>query len=116
MIDKLTLPKTESFYYYFITICLCPPANYYKNKGFDLHIIRKINFEKSKINELIYNDNEVFYNPPYDRNTCLIIEINRLEIFESESTQADQNIEGYAFTVVPLFEINEKIRAVNVQK
>lgn len=44
VIDKLTIPKTELSYYYFITVCLSPPAKYYKNKGFDLVLMKKINF------------------------------------------------------------------------
>lgn len=49
VVDKLVIPKTELAYYYFITICLSPPANYYKSKGFDLNLIRNIDFEKSKL-------------------------------------------------------------------
>jgi len=30
MIDSMTVPASKDQYYYFCTICLSPPANYYK--------------------------------------------------------------------------------------
>lgn len=49
IIDKLYVPKTDLTYYYFITICASPPANYYKKKSFDLNFSRKVNFDTSTI-------------------------------------------------------------------
>ena len=43
VIDKLILPKTSQKYYYYITICLVPPGNFYKAKSYDLNLCRKIN-------------------------------------------------------------------------
>lgn len=116
VIDRLSLPPTKQAYYYFITVCLCPPANYYKGKSFDLNLCRKVNFETSRTTEMYFLDNEFFVNPPYHKSTCLIIEVNRVEIFESETTQADSNIQGYAYLVVPLFELEEKIRSVDAKQ
>lgn len=31
-LDKLSVPKSEFNYYYFVTVCLSPPANYYASK------------------------------------------------------------------------------------
>lgn len=47
VIDKLFIPKTDVSYYYFITVCISPPANYYKKKNFDMNFCRKINFDYS---------------------------------------------------------------------
>ena len=105
VIDKLVLPPTKETFYYFITVCMCPPALYYKNKAFDLNLCRKIDMNVSRSTELFFHDNEFFVNPPYHKNTCLIVEVNRIEIFESMTTQANSNIEGYAYLIVPLFEL-----------
>ena len=48
VIDKLVVPETSQAYYYFITVCMCPPANYYKGKAFDLNFCRKVDFSTSK--------------------------------------------------------------------
>lgn len=64
----------------------------------------------------MFDDNQFFINPAYFKNASIIIEVNRIQIFESENTQADNNIEGFAYIVIPLFDIEEGIRAVNVSQ
>lgn len=42
-IDKLIVPKDKVNYYYFITVCVCPPGKYYQNKdASDLKIIHSL--------------------------------------------------------------------------
>lgn len=54
---------------------------------------------------MCYNDNEFYFNPTYYRNASIIVEVNRVQIFEKENRQNDDNIEGYGFVVIPIFEI-----------
>jgi hypothetical protein len=35
-IDNIIVPKTSDKYYYFLTLCICPPAEYYKDISNDL--------------------------------------------------------------------------------
>lgn len=70
----------------------------------------------STTTQFVFDDNQFFINPAYFKNSALIIEINRIQIFESENTQADNNIEGFAYIVIPLFDIEENIRCVNVMQ
>jgi len=47
-IDKVSVPITKDPYYYFVTVCLSPPANYYTKNGDDLDFIYKIELNPSR--------------------------------------------------------------------
>ena len=110
------MPKTKKKYYYFITTCLCPPAEYYKEKTFDLNFAKKIDIEKSTTSEIFFDDGDFLYNVPYNRNASLIVELNRVQVFEEEGYKRENNIEGLGYTILPLFELGEVPVSVQVRK
>lgn len=79
-IDEMKIPPGQTNYYYFTTVCLFPPAKYYSEDKCDLDFLYKINLSSSSTELLILNQDPLLYYPPYDPNTCLIIELNRIQL------------------------------------
>ena len=50
VIDRLILPESKDKFYYFFTICMSPPAGYYKSEVFDMELCKKIDLNNSKSN------------------------------------------------------------------
>jgi hypothetical protein len=77
-IDAITLPADNSNYYYFCTVCLYPPADYYRSGKVDLSFIYKVDLAVSLTQSLLLQDDPLAYSLTYDRKTVLIIELNRV--------------------------------------
>lgn len=56
-IDKLVLPRDKQNYYYFMTVCLSPPGEYYTSRmrdADDLKFLYNVVAEKSLVYEVTY--------------------------------------------------------------
>lgn len=80
-VDELIVPQTNIKYYYFLTLCLVPPGNFYRSKSFDLNLCRRIDTDHSTATQILFEDNEFYYSPKFDKNTSLVIECNRIRVF-----------------------------------
>ena len=72
-VDMLSIPATKSNYYYFCSLCLSPPATYYKNGENDLIFLYKIDLATSLTYSLIFTDDLLSFSPAFNINTAIII-------------------------------------------
>lgn len=82
-IDKIILPKDKQNYFYFMTVCMSPPGNYYASRmkdSDDLKVLCSVDAENSLAYEVVYEKSEMIFEPKYDLNTCLIIEFKRVKV------------------------------------
>jgi hypothetical protein len=87
-IDSMQIPPGQNNYYYFSTVCLFPPAKYYSEDKCDLDFLYRIDLGTSLTSSLVLNHDALFYYPPYDPNTCVIIELNRIRLSSSGSPES----------------------------
>lgn len=59
-VDVIRLPPTNANYYYFTSICLSPPANYYKDKEIDLHFQYLVDLASASQEILLKDDGIIF--------------------------------------------------------
>jgi hypothetical protein len=79
-VDMFNIPTSKINYYYFCSICLAPPAQYYKQGENDLIFLYKIDLATSNTIELVLADDLLSFSPDYNQNTSIIIEILRIEV------------------------------------
>ena len=111
-VDMVSVAPSKDSYYYFCTVCICPPATYYKQSEVDLEFIYQIDLSSSFTQDIVFKGQPLTFNPTYSPNTSLIIELNRIRI--SSSGKPDSSIEPCGSTVLPVFDLNQQIPCVNV--
>ncbi len=111
-IDMLVIPSSKTNYYYFCSLCLSPPATYYKDGENDLVFLYKIDLATSNTSELILADDLLSFSPPYTPNTSIIIELLRIEVSDNGGTKS--NVESCSHSIVPLFDLEAESICVNV--
>lgn len=65
-VDLISIPLTTTNYYYFCTICLSPPAKYYRDEENDLIFMYKIDLASSLTRDLLLADDSINYSPYFD--------------------------------------------------
>lgn len=111
-VDMLSIPSSKTNYYYFCSLCLSPPAQYYKKGDNDLVFLYKIDLASSNTAELTLSDDLLSFAPEFSPNACVIIELLRVEI--SQNGTPNSNIESCAHAVVPLFDLDTEFVCVNI--
>lgn len=71
--DMVVIPSSKTNYYYFCSLCLSPPATYYKDGQNDLIFLYKIDLATSNTSELVLADDLLSFSPPYSQNTSIIL-------------------------------------------
>ena len=71
--DGALLPQSQGNCYYFVTVCLFPPARYYSEEGSDLHFIREVDLASSLTGHILFRDRPLRLYPKYSPNVSLIL-------------------------------------------
>lgn len=79
-VDMFTIPSSKVNYYYFCSVCLSPPASYYKKGENDLIFLYKIDLASSNTAELIFADDLLSFGPNYNQNVSIIVELLRIKV------------------------------------
>ncbi len=82
-VDMLSIPPNKLNYYYFCSLCLSPPASYYKHGENDLVFLYRIDLATSLTYSLVFADDLLSFSPPFNINTAIIIELLRIEVAEN---------------------------------